>query len=146
MTKPSNGIHPIAVGETLYRFTSYVWCLQFHETFATHFSPHQFGVATKGGYETVIHDIRCTLDLHFNSVVFQLDVTNAFNLLSRKVIFQKFRATSGDIIQFIPFVSAFYAFGSFLFYNHCNCENDVIIIPSTMGIHQGDPLGGQYLL
>jgi hypothetical protein len=24
MTKPSNGIHPIAVGETLYRFTSYV--------------------------------------------------------------------------------------------------------------------------
>jgi len=29
-----------------------------------------------------------------------------------------------------------------VFYNHHNHEGDVIIIPSTMGTHQGDPLGG----
>jgi hypothetical protein len=29
-----------------------------------------------------------------------------------------------------------------LFYSHCNVESDVIIIPSTMGTHQGDPWGG----
>ncbi len=35
MTKPSNRIHPIAVGEIFY------WLrLQFHDTFATHFSLH----------------------------------------------------------------------------------------------------------
>jgi hypothetical protein len=29
-----------------------------------------------------------------------------------------------------------------LFYNHCNHEGDVTFIPLTMGICQGDPLGG----
>ncbi len=28
-----------------------------------------------------------------------------------------------------------------MFYNHCNCEGEVIIIPFAMGTHQGDPLG-----
>ncbi len=35
---------------------------------------------------------------------------------------------------------AFYIFESTMFYNHCNCESEVI--PLTMGTHQGDPLGG----
>ncbi len=29
-----------------------------------------------------------------------------------------------------------------VFYSHHNHEGDVIIIPFTMGTHQGDPLGG----
>jgi hypothetical protein len=29
-----------------------------------------------------------------------------------------------------------------MFYNHCNCEGNVTIIPSSMGIRQGDHLGG----
>ncbi len=33
------------------------------------------------------------------------------------------------------------AFESPLFYNHYNCDDDVIVIPSTMGIRQGDPPG-----
>jgi hypothetical protein len=44
-------------------------------------------------------------------------------------------------MQFIPFVHAFYAFESPLFYNHHNCEGNVIIIPFAMGTHQSDPLG-----
>ncbi len=66
MTKPLGGIHPIAVGEPLYRFTSRALCLQFCEAFVTHFSPHQFGVTIRGGCEVVIHDIRCTLDFHLD--------------------------------------------------------------------------------
>jgi hypothetical protein len=45
-------------------------CFQFRKTFATFFSPHQFGVATKGSCEIVIHGIKCTLDLRPNWVVF----------------------------------------------------------------------------
>jgi hypothetical protein len=60
----------------------------------------------------------------------------------RRVIFQELCATSEDIIQLIPFVRAFYAFESPLFYSHHNCDGDVIVIPSTMGTCQGDPLGG----
>jgi hypothetical protein len=66
MTKPSNGVHPIAMGEKLYQLTSHILCIQFHETFATHFSPRQFGITTKGGCEAVIHDIKCTVDLHLD--------------------------------------------------------------------------------
>jgi hypothetical protein len=105
-----------------------------------HISPHQFGVVTKGGYETVMHNIRYNLDLHLDSVILELDVVHTFNSMSKGVIFQKFRAMGGDIIQLIPFVCAFYAFEFPLFYSHCNCEGDVIIIPFAMGTRQGDLL------
>jgi hypothetical protein len=62
--------------------------------------------------------------------------------MSKGVIFQELYATCGDVIQFILFVHAYYAFEFPLFYSHHNCECDVIIIPFVMGIHQGDPLGG----
>jgi len=140
------GVHPIIVGETLYQFINYTLCFQFYDAFATLISPHQFRVAIKGGCETVIHDIRCTLDLHPDWVVLQLDVANAFNSVSKGVIFQKLCVVNGDIIQFIFFVHAFNAFESFMFYSHCNCESNVIVIPFTMGIYQGDPLRGHYLL
>jgi hypothetical protein len=45
------------------------------------------------------------------------------------VIFQELRVASGDIMEFIPFVCAFYAFEFPLFYNHCNCEGDVTSSP-----------------
>jgi len=66
-------------------------------------------------------------------------VINAFNLVSRRVIFQEFHALGGNIIQLIPFV---HAFEPPLFYGHHNCDGDVIVIPSAMGICQGDLLGG----
>jgi hypothetical protein len=68
-------------------------------------------------------------------------MANAFNSMSRGVIFLKLRATSGDIIQIISFAHAFYAFESPLFYSHHNCEDNATIIPFPMGTHQGDPLG-----
>ncbi len=120
-------------GETLYRFTSCVLCLHICDAFATHFSSHQFEIATKGGCEVFIHGIRCTMTFHFNWVVFQLHVANTFNSMSKGVIFQKLHAVGGNFIQFIPFIRAFYAFKSPLFYNHHNCEGNIIVIPFIMG-------------
>ncbi len=62
-------------------------------------------------------------------------ILNAFNSMLKIIIFQKLHAIRGDIIKFIPFVRAFYAFEFPLFYNHHNCEGEVTIIPSTMGTH-----------
>jgi hypothetical protein len=70
MTKPSSGVHPIIMGETLYWLIGWVLCLSFHDAFATYFSLHQFGITTKGCCETIIHDIICILDLHLNLVIF----------------------------------------------------------------------------
>ncbi len=64
LTKSLGGVCPIVVEKTLYQLMICTLCLQFRNAFATHFSPHQFGVATKGECETMIFSIRCTLDLH----------------------------------------------------------------------------------
>jgi hypothetical protein len=45
-------------------------------------------------------------------------------------------------MQLIFFFLAFYAFESPLFYNHCNCEGNVTVIPFAMETYLGDPLGG----
>jgi hypothetical protein len=44
-------------------------------------------------------------------------------------------------MQLIYFIYAYYAFETPMFYNHYNYEGDVIVIPSIVGTHQGDPLG-----
>jgi hypothetical protein len=69
-------------------------------------------------------------------------MVDVFNLVSKGVIFQEIHVAGVDIIQLIPFVHAFYAFKSLLFYSHHNHESDVTIIPFAMGIPQGDPVGG----
>jgi hypothetical protein len=74
------------------------------------------------------------MTLHFYWVVFQLHVANTFNSMLKGVIFQKLHVAGGNFIQFIPFVHVFYAFESPLFYNHHNCEGNIIVIPSIMGI------------
>jgi hypothetical protein len=73
-------------------------------------------------------------------------MANIFNLVLRTIIFQKLHVTNGDIIQLIPFVHAFYAFESPLFYIHCDKKCDVIVMPFAMETYQNDPLGGCYLL
>jgi hypothetical protein len=59
----------------------------------------------------------------------------------RGVIFQVLRVISGDIIQLIIFVCAFYAFEYLLFYSHYNRESIIIVIQFAMGTHQGDLVG-----
>jgi hypothetical protein len=107
------------MGETLYQLISCVICFRFHDTFETHFSPHQFGVIIKGSCEAIIHGIMHTLNFHPDCIIFQLDVANVVNSMLRKVIFEKLRATNDDILQLIPFV---HPFESPLLYNHYNCE------------------------
>ncbi len=106
ITKLSSKVHPIVVGEVMYRFTNCTLYLQFCDVFVKHFSSNQFEVATKGDCEVVIHGIQCTLDLYPNWVVLQLDMANTFNLVSKKVILQKNCVVGEDIMQLIPFVHA----------------------------------------
>jgi hypothetical protein len=75
---------------------------------------------------------------------FQLDVANAFNSMSKGVIFQELHAASGDIIQFIPFICALYAFKSHFFCSYRNRENDVTIIHLPWGLVKVTLWGGHY--
>jgi hypothetical protein len=53
-------------------------------------------------------------------------------------IFQELCAANEDIIQFIPFVYAFYTFEYLMFYSHHNRDDNVLIIPSIIGTCQND--------
>jgi len=140
---PLGGVHPIVVGETLCRLTSQTLCLHFWDAFATHLSPHQFEVATKGECETIIHGIKCTLDLLQGALGCSLTRCHkCFQFNVKRGHISKLCVVGGDIIQLIPFVHAFYAFESSMFYRNCNCDGNIMVIPFAMGTHQGDLLGG----
>ncbi len=127
LTKSLGGVHPIVIVKTLYWFMNYTLCLQFQDAFTTHLSTHQFGIITKSGCETIIHGIRCTLDLHLTRCS-PTQHNKCLNSMFRRIIFQELCATNSNIIQLIPFVHAFYAFESSFYHNH-NCKDDVMVIP-----------------
>ncbi|KAL2634356.1 hypothetical protein R1flu_005835 [Riccia fluitans] len=67
LEKSSGGIRPIVVDELLYRLVTRSLGFQFQATLEDHFSPLR--VAMRGGYETIIHGLRATLDLYPDWVV-----------------------------------------------------------------------------
>jgi len=50
-------------------------------------------VAIKGGYDAVVHGVQVVFDFHPIWVALKMDVTNAFNTISWKAIFQKLHTT-----------------------------------------------------
>jgi hypothetical protein len=54
----------------------------------------------------------------FDWVVLQVDVVNAFNFMSRKVMFLKLQEAKGETTQFIPFIHTFYVYETPLYFTH----------------------------
>ncbi len=108
-----------------------------------HSRPSPFHAPCLGHEPKVKIMTRCTFNFLLDWVVFhgkhlQFNVKNGY-ILKTLCNMWKHHTTH-------PFICEFYAFESLIFYSRCDCEGNVIIIPSTMGTHQGDPLGGHYLL
>jgi hypothetical protein len=74
LEKQFGNIHPIIISEMTYCLVVYTLVIQFRDTLMEHFNPHQFGVRTRGGCETMVHNIQVMLDLHLDLVVLQVDV------------------------------------------------------------------------
>ncbi|KAL2634830.1 hypothetical protein R1flu_006309 [Riccia fluitans] len=71
-----------------------------------------------------------------------VDIQNAFNTISREALFHELRATTSSLDQLFPFVHSFYACRSPLYFSHRSHEDEVSLLSSESGTHQGDPLGG----
>jgi hypothetical protein len=67
-----------------------------------------------------------------------MSVTKHLQFDVKKGHISRIYALGEPIIQFIPFVYAFYAFESPLFYSHCNHESDVVAIPPTCHEHKNN--------
>jgi hypothetical protein len=69
LEKQIRGVRPITIGKVIYQLVAHTLTIRFKDTFAKHFSPHQFGVATLSMCEIVVHGLKVMLDLHLKWVV-----------------------------------------------------------------------------
>ncbi|KAL2635465.1 hypothetical protein R1flu_006944 [Riccia fluitans] len=72
----------------------------------------------------------------------EVDIQNAFNTVSREVLFHELRPATGSLDQLFPFVRSFYAHRSPLHFSHRSHEDEVSLLSSESSTRQGDPLGG----
>ncbi len=76
----------IAVRETLRRLVASLLIHRNFDLIHAHLAPHQVGVATRNGTETIIHSVRSMVDrlgADASYGLLKLDLRNAFNLVSR---------------------------------------------------------------
>eukprot|EP00731_Ephydatia_muelleri_P015442 Em0008g1162a len=101
---------------------------------ASFFEPYQFGVAFPCGAEKIAHGLRTCIEQHWSENdfgVLKVDMTNAFNLVSRQAILSE---CAKHFPELLPWVS--WCYGQHpLLWHHLGC------LTSESGVQQGDPLG-----
>ena len=134
--KPNSApdIRPIAVGEVLGRLVGKCLCLLSHEKAANFFQPFQYGVTCPGGAEKMIHKLRHCVDNHWsdgNFVLLKVDMTNAFNLVSRQTFLEECSKHFSELLSW----------SSWCYGRHPSLWHVLGILSSEVGVQQGDPLG-----
>ena len=127
-------VRPIAVGETLRRLTGKCICAILRDKISSFFQPSQFGVACKAGAEKIVHSLRRCIEGNWLSgdfVVFKVDMSNAFNMVSRQAVMDQCATYFPEIL---PWVSWWYG-------SHTSLWHPMGQISSQTGVQQGDPLG-----
>jgi hypothetical protein len=137
LSKPSGGIRPIAVGDTIYRFVMKVAVA--HSFSEEVLAPFQFGVGSKGGVEPVVDIVRRALKgelpvefLHLTS----LDGINAFNEQDRILQAQSVAKHHPQLYKAAKWIHnspTTLVYGS-------NAGKSRIVL-STQGVPQGSPSG-----
>ena len=116
------------------------------ESFGSYFCPPplpgalssagQFGVATPGGAEVIIHTIRTFLEANPFWCCLQLDCTNAFNSLRRSAILD---SVATEFPSLLPMAEASFRRTAHLGWR--GADGSYHWIGSEEGTQQGDPLG-----
>ena len=86
LPKPQGGVRPIAIGTILRKVISETLVRILAPQLPEFFAPLQFGVGVPGGTENVVQGLRLAKALDEDSVVAEVDFTNAFNSVERSVI------------------------------------------------------------
>ena len=118
----------------LRRHTSKCVCHLIKHKAAEFFHPFQFGVACPWGAEKILHSLRCCFDDHWadnNFVVLKVDMTNAFNLVSRQAVLDE---CAQHFPELLAWASRYYGQHPILWHSQGS-------LTSQTGVQQGDPLG-----
>ena len=132
-TAQNLSLRPIAVGEVLRRIVSKVACGSAPGRVGQEYlRPIQCGVGVPGAAECVGQAVQ-RLTQHPPSsdwVLFQADIINAFNMVSRQAILEEVSAQAPPLL---PWTRTCYG-------SHSHLVLDGVLLPSARGVQQGDPL------
>lgn len=134
LPKKDDKIRPVAVGECFRRLVAKCLCRSVREEARSRLWPLQSGVAVPLGVECGVHTVRQWFDRNANDrskVLLKIDFSNAFNSIDRGAFLREVR-------HHLPGLSrwAEWCYGS-----PSNLIFGRAIIPSEVGVQQGDPLG-----
>ena len=124
-------IRPIVVGEALRRVTGKCLCIITKPKASDFFTPFQYGVACPAGAEKVIPGVRSCIQEHYNFTVCKVNMSNAFNLLSRQALLEECAVHFSELL---PWVGWCYGF-------HPTLWHPLGQLSSETGVQQRDPLG-----
>ena len=138
LSKNSDTILLIAVGEIIRRIVSKVACSSVLSSASKLVAPHQVGIGVPAVCESVIHSVRVFLkgnDHRDDMAVLLIDFTKAFNLIDRQTFINdvktKLRAYTTGLV---------YCYGK-----ESLLDYDGFTIQSSFGVKQGDPLVHSFL-
>ena len=132
LQKPSGGVRPIAVGESLLRLAC-LCALRTVPTLGASLAPFQLGVGVPGGPQALSHALRAGM-ADTATVTIRLDLENAFNRLDRTVMLQ---AVADRAPSLLPLATYLYSEPSSL---HVGWAPDAQPISCSSGVLQGSPL------
>lgn len=133
--KDTDAVRPIAIGCVWRRLIAKMILRTVTEDAVKIIEPEQFGVANKHGIEKVVHAVRTANFLNKNNSqdigILSVDLTNAFNKISRSRFLQIVMKKLPKLYQFVAFC---YCHGPKLY-----IQNFIDEIQSENGAQQGDP-------
>lgn len=135
--RKSNGkLRPIAVGELFYRVAG-----KAHLTVnrcTGDLLPRQLGVGTAGGTEPIVDLLRERVTPASRWACIQLDLTNAFNSVSRRAVACAAQDHNSSMCRFLRWA---YGSSSLLVVRGGGDGGSPLLLSSEQGVRQGDPLG-----
>ena len=135
--KPSGGIRPITIAESLYRVFA-LSALAAVKGYGPDMAPIQMACGIPGGSQVPGHAIRTLLKNKPGMVVVSMDYANAFNSVSRQAIFDMLADPLHGHPGLVPFIAYAYARHTKL---RVIGEAAFAYIWSQCGTRQGDRLG-----
>ncbi len=132
LRKPNGKLRPIAVGELFYRLAGKA--VVRTQRRSGDLRPQQLGVGTPGGTEPIIAMLRDRLSApDSNWACIQLDLSNAFNAISRYAVASAVQRLNPALCRFMKWA---YSQPSWL-----SIGGAESLLKSEQGVRQGDPMG-----
>jgi len=143
LSKPGNGIRPIAMGETFVKLAAHYLMSLIEPVLPSLFPRIQYGVKRAGGSESAAQLTRAAIAqsrvAHPDTIALKTDFANAFNSVSRVKVWDTLLSHPTTERIWRMFHWAYSPPSPLLVYDH---QRFHVALESSDGVRQGDPFAG----